>query len=93
MVDVDQESASDSTSTDVFVDHKRNIMASTDEFTYITPRELQIEEANRQHSSREDICLGKICLGQNVQGEKEKTQFLSVLMAPRKILSVWHTVY
>ena len=93
MVDVDQESASDSTSTEVFVDHKKNIMASTDEFTYITPRELQIEEANRQHSSREDICLGKICLGQNVQGEKEKTEFLSVLMAPRKILSVWHTVY
>ena len=93
MVDVDQESASDSTSTEVFVDHKKNIMTSTDEFTYITPRELQIEEANRQHSSREDICLGKICLGQNVQGEKEKTQFLSVLMAPRKILSVWHTVY
>ena len=93
MVDVDQESASDSTSTEVFVDHKKNIMASTDEFTYITPRELQIEEANRQHSSREDICLGKICLGQNVQGEKEKTQFLSVLMAPRKNLSVWHTVY
>ena len=45
----------------------------TDEFTYITPRELQIEEANRQYSSKEDICLGKICLGQNVQGEKEKT--------------------
>ena len=68
-------------------------MGARDEFTYITPRELQIEEANRQHSSREDVCLGTVCLGQNVQGEKAKTHFLSVMMAPRKVLSVWHTIY
>jgi len=64
-----------------------------EEFTYITPRELEIQESNRKHSSKSDSCLGKICLGQHVQGDKEKSQYISVLMAPRKVLSVWHTIY
>ena len=68
-------------------------MGMLEDFTYITPRELEIEELNRQHPSKSDICLGKVCLGQNVLGEKEKTHFLSVLMTPRKVLSVWHTIY
>ena len=96
LTDVDLESASDSTGNEtISSSNPLGIagMRTRDEFTYITPRELQIEEANRLHSSKEDVCLGTVCLGQNVQGEKAKTQFLSVLMAPRKVLSVWHTIY
>ena len=91
-VDDDPGSASDSTGIETYGSQHSLRRGPLDEFTYRTPRELQIEEANRQHSSKEDVCLGKICLGQYVQGEKEKTHFLSVLLAPRKVLSVWHTL-
>ena len=88
----DPESASDSTGIENSGHHRSFGRGPIEEFIYRTPRELQIEEANRQHSSKEDVCLGKFCLGQYVQGEKEKAHFLSVLLAPRKVLSVWHTL-
>ena len=92
LTDIDPGSASDSTGIEPFGSQHSVGRGLIEEFSYRTPREQQIEEANRQHSSKEDVCLGKICLGQNVQGEKEKTQFLSVLLSPRKVLSVWHTL-
>jgi len=67
--------------------------AGGDELTYITPRELMIQRSNQRHSSKFDECLGTVCLGANVKEEKERSHWMSVIMTPRKVFSVWQTLY
>lgn len=67
--------------------------SGTDELTYITPRELMIQKTNQKHSSKLDPCLGTVCLGSDVREEKERSHWMSVLMTPRKVFSVWQTLH
>ena len=40
-----------------------------------------------------DICLGQICIGSGVTGEKERAHWATVLQTPRKVATQWHTLH
>lgn len=61
-----------------------------DEFTYMTDRESLIRESHLVRSSKHDVCIGKVCFGKSVRGERERDQFVGVLVTPRTNLTVCH---
>ena len=40
-----------------------------------------------------DNCIGRICIGANVRGEKERGHWMSVMSNPRKVFTMWQTLY
>jgi hypothetical protein len=49
----------------------------------------------RESSGRnrtKDPCLGKVALGRSVRGEKEREHYRSVMVTPRKVFNVTHTL-
>jgi len=51
----------------------------------------QRRESNGRNRSK-DPCLGKVALGRSVRGEKEREHYRSVMVAPRKVFNVTHTL-
>eukprot|EP00092_Neocalanus_flemingeri_P010742 GFUD01011571.1.p1 GENE.GFUD01011571.1~~GFUD01011571.1.p1 ORF type:complete len:482 (-),score=142.60 GFUD01011571.1:172-1617(-) len=39
-----------------------------------------------------DVCIGRIALGCNVRGDKERDHYQSVCGTPRQVVSMWHTI-
>jgi len=52
------------------------------------------DKTNRRDSGgkQRDHCIGKIALGKNVAGEKEREHYRSVCETPRQVFSMWHTL-
>jgi len=46
----------------------------------------------RREAKVKDDCLGKVALGRSVRGEKEKEHYRNVIITPRKVFSVTHTL-
>ena len=40
-----------------------------------------------------DNCIGRVCIGANVRGEKERGHWMSVMSNPRKVFTLWQTLY
>ena len=40
-----------------------------------------------------DVCLGRVVLGAYVRGEKERSHWAAMLATPRKMHSVWQSLY
>lgn len=43
-------------------------------------------------SRQKDTCLGKLAIGKNVLGEKEREHYRSVMETPRQVFSMWHSL-
>ncbi len=41
----------------------------------------------------QDSCLGRVCVGGSVRGEKERAHWAQVLRAPREVCARWHTLH
>jgi len=55
---------------------------------------LESERYGRRESQgrQKDLCIGRIALGKNVMGEKEREHYRSVCGTPRQVFSMWHTL-
>lgn len=55
---------------------------------------IDSDKASRRDSGgkQRDHCIGKIALGKNVAGEKEREHYRSVCETPRQVFSMWHTL-
>jgi len=51
----------------------------------------QRRESNGRNRTK-DPCLGKVALGRSVRGEKEREHYRSVMVTPRKVFNVTHTL-
>lgn len=49
--------------------------------------------SGRLGGSGKDVCLGRVVLGAYVRGEKERSHWASVMATPRKMHSVWQSLY
>jgi len=45
---------------------------------------------HESHGKLKDVCIGRIVLGVNVTGEKEKEHYRSVCDNPRQVVTMWH---
>lgn len=48
--------------------------------------------ASSEHSRKQDRYLGKLALGCHVRSEEQRQHWLSVMSAPRKVVSQWHAL-
>ena len=40
-----------------------------------------------------DDCLGRVCVGGGVRGDRERAHWTAVVEAPRKVVSQWQTLH
>ena len=40
-----------------------------------------------------DDCLGRVCVGAGVRGDRERAHWMSVMETPRKVVSHWQTLH
>jgi len=57
-------------------------------FTFGSDRNGRRESQGKQ----KDVCIGRIALGCNVRGDKERDHYKAVCGTPRQVFSMWHSL-
>ena len=48
---------------------------------------FQDDDSAQEHTIKSEQCLGQVCIGQNVTGQRERAQWLTVMTYPRKVFT------